>query len=364
LHRRVRPLYRRVAAPRVDDDFRVSLCRSARRAMLIGILGGGSFGTALGKILADAGHDVVVWCHNPAVAEAIESSRENPTYLPGVALPYTLRATAAIGSAVTGRELLLVMGPSHVLRAVLEQAQPYVGAKTLLVSAAKGIEEGTRLRMTEVIIDVLGEDARSRTVALSGPSFAKEIVAGMPTAVTVAGYDDATCVAVQTALRTPIFRTYSSRDVVGVEVGGAAKNVIAIAAGVSDGLGLGHSSRAALITRGVAEIGRLVEALGGDARTVSGLAGVGDIVLTCTGDMSRNRTVGLRIGRGEKLRDILASMKMVAEGVHNSRSVCELAAEAGVEMPIAEQVRQLLHEDKPARQVIAEFMSRESKPEF
>lgn len=332
--------------------------------MHIGILGGGSFGTALGKIFADAGHDVVVWCHNPAVAAAIESTRENPTYLAGVALPFTLRATADIAAATEGRELLLVMGPSHVLREVLGQALPTIDAQAFLVSAAKGIEEGTRLRMTEVIEQVVGGDARRRIAALSGPSFAREIVAGIPTAVTVAAHDEETAAAVQVALRAPMFRTYRSRDVVGVEVSGAAKNVIAIAAGVSDGLGLGHSSRAALITRGVAEIGRLVEALGGDARTVSGLAGVGDIVLTCTGDMSRNRSVGLRIGRGEKLRDILESMKMVAEGVHNSKSVCELAAQAGVEMPIAEQVRQLLQEDKPARQVIAEFMGRASKPEF
>lgn len=332
--------------------------------MHIGILGGGSFGTALGKILADAGRDVVIWCHNPEVAAAIETTRENATYLPGVTLPFSLRATADIVAATEGRDLLLIMGPSHVLRDVLEHARPSIGASAFLVSAAKGIEEGTCQRMTEVIEDVVGTAARDRIAALSGPSFAREIVAGMPTAVTIAAHDEATAIAVQAALRTPMFRTYRSGDVVGVEVSGAAKNVIAIAAGVSDGLGLGHSSRAALITRGVAEIGRLVEAHGGDARTVSGLAGIGDIVLTCTGDMSRNRTVGLRIGRGEKLRDILAGMKMVAEGVHNSRSVCELAAEAGVEMPIAEQVRQLLHEDKPARQVIAEFMSRESKPEF
>lgn len=332
--------------------------------MRIGILGGGSFGTALGKILADAGRDVVLWCHNPAIAAAIEASRENPTYLPGVALPVSLRATADIADATAGRALLLIMGPSHVLRAVLEQARPHISADAYLVSAAKGIEEGSGLRMTEVIADVIGGAAVGRIAALSGPSFAREIVAGIPTAVTIAAGDESSAVAVQDALRTPMFRTYRSRDVVGVEVSGAAKNVIAIAAGVSDGLGLGSSSRAALITRGVAEVGRLVEALGGEARTVSGLAGVGDIVLTCTGDMSRNRTVGLRIGRGEKLRDILAGMKMVAEGVHNSKSVCELAAGAGVEMPIAEQVRQLLQEDKPARQVIAEFMSRESKPEF
>lgn len=332
--------------------------------MRIGVIGGGSFGTALAKILAEAGRDVVLWCHSPAVAAGINEQRENATYLPGVTVPVTVRATSDLGEAVADREVLLAMGPSHVLREVMEAARPCIHGQPLIVSAAKGIEEGTHLRMSEVLEEVFGPEAADRIAVLSGPSFAREIAKGLPTAVTAAARDVDTVREVQETLRTPMFRIYGSRDLVGVEVGGAAKNVIAIAAGVSDGLGLGSSSRAALITRGVAEIGRLVEDLGGDARTVSGLSGVGDIVLTCTGDLSRNRTVGLRIGKGEKLADILAGMKMVAEGVHNSKSVCELAAKAGTEMPIAEQVRKLLHEDKPAREVIGEFMSRQSKPEF
>jgi len=275
-----------------------------------------------------------------------------------------VRATSSLEEAVADRECLLAMGPSHVMREVMSEARDFVGGRPLLVSAAKGIEDGTQRRMSEVLEEVFGAEFADHIAAVSGPSFAREIAKGLPTAITAAARKPATVELVQQTIRTPMFRVYGSTDVVGVEVGGAAKNVIAIAAGVSDGLGLGSSSRAALITRGVAEIGRLVGDLGGDARTVSGLSGVGDIVLTCTGDLSRNRTVGLRIGKGEKLADILSGMKMVAEGVHNSKSVCELAARSGTDMPIAEQVRKLLHEDKPAREVIGEFMSRQSKPEF
>ena len=332
--------------------------------MRVCIIGSGSFGTALAKLLAEVKHDVVLWCRNPEIAELIRNRRENPVYLPGVPLPSEIAVTSSLQEALRDGEMLVAMGPSHVMRAVMEQARPHIVGTPIVVSAAKGIEDQTHKRMSEVLLDILGERFRGRIAALSGPSFAPEIAAGMPTAVTVAATEEATCQAVESVFRTPTFRVYTSSDVVGVEIGGSAKNVIAIAAGVSDGLGLGSSSRAALITRGVAEIGRLVAAMNGDPRTVSGLSGLGDIVLTCTVDLSRNRTVGLRIGRGEHLREILASMRMVAEGVRNSISVCELAARTGTEMPIAQQVRQLLHEDKPARQVLAEFMRRESKPEF
>jgi glycerol-3-phosphate dehydrogenase (NAD(P)+) len=284
--------------------------------------------------------------------------------LPGIALPETLRITDAISEAVLYADLLVVMGPSHVMRDLLKGVRSVLDGAPIVVSAAKGIEERTLLRMTEVVVDVLGAALDGRVTALSGPSFAREIALGMPTAVTAASVNPGTCRYVQDAFRTPSFRVYSSNDPIGVEIGGAAKNIVAIATGVSDGLGFGGSSRAALITRGVAEIGRLVEAMGGDPRTVSGLSGVGDIVLTCTGDLSRNRTVGLRLGRGERLDDVLAGMAMVAEGIRNTLSVCELARRVGVEMPIVEQVRQLLYEDKPPRQVLCEFMRRESKPEF
>lgn len=332
--------------------------------MRVAVIGGGSFGTALAKLASEVDHDVVLWCHHKDVAKAITEKRENTVYLPGVSLPSALQVTTSIGDAVRGREILVAMGPSHVMREVMVNVPPALEDSPVVVSAAKGVEEGTCKRMSEVLEEILGPRFAGRIAALSGPSFAREIEADMPTAVTVASSNPTTCQIVQAAFQTPTFRVYSSSDVVGVEIGGTAKNLVAIAAGVSDGLGLGSSSRAALITRGVAEIARLVAAMGGDARTVSGLSGVGGIVLTCTGDLSRNRTFGLRIGRGERLQDILGSTKMVAEGSRNSISVCELARRTKTEMPIAKQVRQLLHDDKPARQVLGEFMRRESKPEF
>lgn len=332
--------------------------------MRIGVIGGGSWGTALAKLLAELDHDVVIWFHNPDLARRVAAERENRTYLPGFQLPPTLRVTHSMEEAVSQREFLVAVSPSHVLREVMVQARPYVTRLPYVVSASKGVEEGSLQRMSEVLVDVLGPEFTERVTALSGPSFAREVAAGMPTAVTAAARTVATAEAVQAVFRAPTFRVYSSTDLTGVELGAAVKNVIAIAAGVSDGLGLGNSSRAALITRGVAEVGRLVAKMGGDPQTVSGLSCVGDMVLTCTGDLSRNRTVGLRIGRGEGLRDILATMAMVAEGVHNSITVCALARRAGVEMPIAEQIRLMLHEDKPAHQVLGDLMSRQAKPEF
>lgn len=332
--------------------------------MRIGVIGGGSFGTALAKLLAEIDHEVVLWIHNPDVARAVGEQRENTTYLPGFPLPASVRVTASMAEAVAQRELLLAVSPSHVMRGVMTQARRHVDGVPYIVSASKGIEEGSLKRMSEVLGDVMGTEFDGRIAALSGPSFAREVAAGMPTAVTAAAATSETAETVQRVFRSPTFRVYSSTDLTGVELGGTVKNVIAIAAGVADGMGLGSSCRAALITRGVAEIARLAGKMGGDPLTVSGLSGMGDMVLTCTGDLSRNRTVGLRIGRGERLTDILGSMTMVAEGVRNSLSVCALAHRAGVEMPIAEQMRLLLHEDKPARQVLGDLMSRQMKPEF
>lgn len=332
--------------------------------MRIGIIGGGSFGTALAGLLAELDHEVTLWFRNPAVAQAVAERRENPEYLPGFQLPSTVRCTHDIEAAVGAKELLVVVTPSHVLRAVMTAARAYIKGRPYIVSACKGIEEGTLHRMSQVLVDVLGPDFSGHIAALSGPSFAREVAAGMPTAVTAAAVNVDTAETVQAVFRGPTFRVYSSTDLVGVELGGAVKNVIAIAAGVSDGLGLGNSSRAALITRGVAEIARLVAKMGGHAQTVSGLSGVGDMVLTCTGDLSRNRTIGVRIGRGECLGDILRSMRMVAEGVRNSISVYTLARRVGVEMPITEQVRLMLHEDKPPLQAVGDLMRRQSKPEF
>jgi glycerol-3-phosphate dehydrogenase (NAD(P)+) len=332
--------------------------------MRIGVIGGGSFGTAVAKLLGELDHRVTLWFRNPELARAVATHRENRAYLPGYPLPSTVAVTDSIRDAVADQEVLVAVPPSHAMRAVMAQAQPYITGTPYIVSVSKGIEEGSQQRMSQVLVDVLGAECSGRIVALSGPSFAREVAAGMPTAVTAGAADAGAAEAIQEIFRAPTFRVYSSTDLIGVELGGAVKNVIAIAAGVSDGLGLGSSSRAALITRGVAELARLVTKMGGDAQTVSGLSGVGDMVLTCTGDLSRNRTVGLRMGRGEHLGDILASTSMVAEGVRNSISVWALARREGVEMPITEQIRLMLHEDKPAHQVVGDLMRRQAKPEF
>lgn len=332
--------------------------------MKVAVIGAGSFGTALAKLLAENGHLVCLWCHSPERAEEMASRRENTRYLPGISLPDSLVATTDLARAVSDADMLVVATPSHVVREVLQPVPAFVTGRPLIVSAAKGVEEGSLLRMSEVLCEVFGTGAEDRIVVISGPSFAREVALGMPTAVTAASCNLDAARSVQAAFRAPTFRVYTHHDVVGTEIGGATKNVVAIAAGASDGLGLGHSSRAALITRGVAEIARLVNRLGGQAQTVSGLSGVGDLVLTCTGDLSRNRTLGLRLGRGESLTQILSGMHMVAEGVRNSLSISELARRHNVEMPITEQVRLLLHEAKPAWQVLTDLLRRESKPEF
>jgi glycerol-3-phosphate dehydrogenase (NAD(P)+) len=332
--------------------------------MRIGVVGGGSWGTSLAKLLAELDHDVRLWFHNPEVERIAAEHRENRVYLPGFRFPDRLRTTTSLRDAVGGCELVLSVCPSHATREVMTAAAPFLGPDTVVVSASKGVDEGTLKRMSELLVDILEPEGTRRVACLSGPSFAREVAAGIPTAVTVAAGDITLAEWLQKTFLAPTFRVYASTDLLGVEIGGAVKNVIAIAAGVSDGLGFGSSTRAALVTRGAAEIARLVEKLGGDPRTVSGLSGIGDLVLTCTGDLSRNRTVGLRLGRGEQLRAILADTKMVAEGVRNSVAVCELARRAKAEMPISEQVRQLLHEGRPPREVVGELMGRQARPEF
>ena len=332
--------------------------------MRIGVIGGGSWGTALARLLAELDHDVVLWFHNPDVERQAAEQRENTTYLPGFPLPPRLRTSCDMEEATRSSEVLVATCPSHVMREVMAAAAPHSRADVLVVSASKGIEGHTLKRMTEVLVDIFGWQHSARIGTLSGPSFAREVAAGMPAAVTVAAPDAQVAETMQRLFSAPTFRVYRSTDVIGVELSGAAKNVIAIAAGISDGLGFGSSTRAALITRGVAETVRLVSKKGGDPRTSSGLSGVGDLVLTCTGDLSRNRTVGLRLGRGEALDSILADMNMVAEGVKNSETVCALARAAGVEMPIAEEMRLLLHEGKPLRQVVGDLLARQMKPEF
>ncbi|HEY7470799.1 MAG TPA: NAD(P)H-dependent glycerol-3-phosphate dehydrogenase [Gemmatimonadota bacterium] len=328
------------------------------------VIGGGSWGTALAGILAAKGREVRLWVRDPELARAIERRRENPRYLPGFRLDGRIRVTADLGSALDDAGLVVSALPSHVVRGVMAGASAYLDGAAIVVSASKGIEEGSLKRMTEVLGEVLGRRGDDRLAVLSGPSFAAEVVRGAPTAVTLAARDPEVAESAREAFFAPRFRVYTSHDLVGVELGGAIKNVVAIATGIADGLEYGHNARAALITRGLAEISRLGTAMGGQRLTFMGLAGLGDLVLTCTGDLSRNRTVGLRLGRGESLAAILADMRQVAEGVRTTRSVRDLAARIEVEMPIVEQVYEMLYHAKSPPVVVEELMTRESKPEF
>jgi len=330
----------------------------------IGVIGGGSWGTALGKLLAEKGYPVSLWVHDRDRCREIAEKRENPAYLPGIPLPYNLMPSSDLGEVVAGKTALVSVVPSHVFRAVMSEVAKRIEGKPIVVAATKGIEDETSQTMVGVLAELLPRALHGRLCALSGPSFAREVARGMPTAVTAASINDQTALECQATFTTSFFRVYTSSDVVGVELGGAVKNVIAVAAGVCDGLGFGHNSRAALITRGIAEVARLGSRLGADPRTLAGLAGMGDLVLTCTGDLSRNRSVGLRLGKGEKLAEILADMNMVAEGVRNAKSVHQLAKKLAVEMPITEQMYLLLHEGKSARQVVVDLMTRDLKPEI
>ena len=326
------------------------------------VIGGGSWGTALSRLLAANGRHVRLWVRDPALAARIEVGRENPRFLPGARLDSRIRTTADLGEALDEAALIVSALPSHVVRTVMAEAATHVDGGTVVVSASKGIEEESLKRMTEVLEEVLGR--ADGLAVLSGPSFAAEVARGVPTAVTVAAQDPEVAESVCEAFSAPRFRVYTSDDVVGVELGGSVKNVVAIATGIADGLEYGSNARAALITRGLAEISRLGTALGGQRLTFMGLAGLGDLVLTCTGDLSRNRTVGLRLGRGESLETILEDMKQVAEGVRSTRSVRDLAARNGIEMPIVDQVHEMLYHAKSPQVVVEELMTRESKPEF
>jgi len=330
---------------------------------VVTILGAGSWGTALGTHLARLGHEVALWARNPEFSAQLAAAGENAIYLPGVRFPPGLEPIASLAEACARAEMVVFVCPSSAVRGMAEATRPQLRGDPLVVSAVKGVEQETHLTMSAILDQVLGDRHRARVAVLSGPSFAREVGQGVPTAVTAAARDLAVAEAVQRLFAGETFRVYTSIDVAGVEIGGAVKNVIAVAAGVSDGLGFGHNTRAALITRGLAEITRLATQLGADRQTLYGLSGLGDLVLTCTGDLSRNRTVGLRLGRGERLVDIVASMKEVAEGVRNTRSVRDLARSVEVEMPITEQMYLLLYEDKPPRQVVVDLMTRGLKRE-
>lgn len=332
--------------------------------MRIAVIGAGGWGTALATLVATAGHHVCIWVRRRALYEQLITEHQNAVYLPDVRLPSSLTYTTEIAEAVTQAELVVFALPSHALRGIAHSLAPLLASTPLLVSATKGIEEETLQTMSAVLREELPIPLRSHISVLSGPSFAAEVARGLPTAVTVAAAHETVATHIQKVFSSPRFRVYTTTDVVGVEIGGAVKNVIAIAAGVSDGLGSGYSARAALITRGLAEMTRLAVRLGATAQTLSGLSGMGDLVLTCTSDLSRNHTVGIRIGRGEKISDILTSMTMVAEGVRTCRSVYALAQRLAIDMPIIEQVYALLYEEKSPQQVVVDLLTREAKPEF
>ena len=330
--------------------------------MRAAVVGAGAWGTTLASLLAEKGHRVTIWSYEPEVAASINDRGANP-YLEGVRLPAALRAETDLGAALADAELVVSASPSQFVRRVMCDAAQFLRAGTTLVSASKGIELGTLLRMDEVLGEALPASAMERFCALSGPSFATEVMQGAPTAVVVASASHDAAVTVQETFQTPTFRVYTNPDVIGVELGGALKNVIALAAGVSAGLGYGHNTMAALITRGLAEITRLGLAMGAQRATFYGLAGQGDLVLTCTGSLSRNRTVGYRLGRGESLEAVLADMTAVAEGVETARAVHELARRHGVEMPISEQVHAIVHEGRDPSDALRALMLRDPKAE-
>jgi glycerol-3-phosphate dehydrogenase (NAD(P)+) len=329
----------------------------------VAIIGAGAWGTALAIVAGrKRSHTVRLWAYEQEVRDSIRNRRENSLFLPGHRIPDSVSATGDFVEALNGAELVVTAVPSQHCRRIVEQMVPHLRSEMFLISAAKGLEQTTLLRMTEVIRQVTAN--RYRVGGLSGPTFAAEVARGDPTAITIASADEALMAAVQRDLSDLAFRVYSNGDVVGVELGGALKNIIAIAAGVCDGLGLGHNSVAALITRGLAEITRLSFACGGRAETMSGLAGLGDLVLTCTGALSRNRSVGVELGRGRMLQEIVAGMHgMVAEGVFTTDAAVQLARARKVEMPITEQIHAILNQGKSPRDAIHELMTRSSKSE-
>ena len=329
----------------------------------IAVIGAGSWGTALASVLAGNKHDVTLWAREPDVVEQINDGRENARFLKGVALPEGIRATSDLAAAVRNAEVIVNVVPAQFCGRVMAEAAPNVLEGALIVSASKGIENRTLRRMDEVLEDALGKARMRGFTVLSGPSFALEVARNAPTAVVAASADLAAAERVQRLFQNRSFRVYTNADVVGVEVAGALKNVIALAAGLTSGLGFGHNTLAALITRGLAEIARLGQAMGASPATFAGLAGLGDLVLTCTGDLSRNRTVGIRLGRGESLADVLADMSGVAEGVETARAAHGLAKREGVEMPITSEVFAILVEGRDPKEALSNLMQRDPKPE-
>lgn len=330
----------------------------------IGVVGAGSWGTTLANVLAGKGYPVDLWVFEEDLCRIIQETRENSFFLPGFRLDDNIRPSHDLETVVKGHELLLMVVPSHVYRQVARQMLPFLATGAHLITATKGIENDTLLTMVGIWEELLSAQSAVELLCLAGPSFAREVVQQIPTAITLAADNLEVAQRVQQILSTDYFRVYTSLDKVGVEIAGALKNVVALAAGACAGLGFGHNTRAALITRGLAEITRLGVSMGANPLTFSGLSGIGDLLLTCTGELSRNRTVGFQLGQGKKLDEILKDMRMVAEGVRTTKSVYFLARRMEVEMPITEQVYQVLYEDKNPRLAVRDLMQRDLKHEL
>jgi len=332
---------------------------------VISIVGAGSWGTSLARLLAKKGYSCSLWGHNKKQLRSIAEKRENTRYLPGIGLPDNLKVTDSLEECIRKSELVVMVVPSHGLRDVFNGLVPFLEKNVKIISAVKGIENSTLLTMTQIMQEILVKNGRDdiETGVLSGPSFAKEVAKDVPTAVTIGFFRLETAREVQRIFGTETFRVYAGRDVIGLEISASFKNIIAIAAGVCDGLGYGLNTRAALITRGLAEMKRLGVAMKADPATFSGLSGIGDLLLTCTGDLSRNRTVGLKLGRGKKLQQITGEMSMVAEGIKTTASIHDLALKLGIEMPILEQVYNILYDDKSCSLAVKDLLSRDLRVE-
>lgn len=329
----------------------------------IGVVGAGGWGTALAKVLGDKGERVTLWCHGADSCREIVETRENRAYLPGILLPANILATQSLDETVSRKGLVICAVPSHLVREVFSKAASSIAPETMIVCGTKGLEEGSLKTMGELFADLFGAARTEQHAFLSGPTFAIEVARQLPAAVTIAASDERVARSIQQIISTQNLRVYTSSDVIGVQIGGVVKNVIAIAAGISDGLCLGHNARAALITRGLAEITRLAVRMGADPLTLAGLPGLGDLILTCAGDLSRNRAVGLQIANGRSLQEIMASTRTVAEGVRNTRSVHVLSERLGVDMPIVEQMHQVLYAGKEPAHAVRDLMLRSLKPE-
>ncbi|MBW1727094.1 MAG: NAD(P)-dependent glycerol-3-phosphate dehydrogenase [Deltaproteobacteria bacterium] len=333
-------------------------------AVKIGVVGAGSWGTALADLLGLKGFKVDLWVFEKEVKEQIQDYRENKVFLPGFSLSANIFPSNDISEVVSKKDLVLIVVPSHVMRETAQNIRGHISTGTIIVSASKGIENKTHLTMSGVLKETLPEITDNFFAVLSGPSFAREVANKFPTVISVGSKDQKIAGYIQHLFATPYFRVYTNNDIIGLELGGAVKNVIAIAAGIMDGLGLGLNTRAALITRGLTEMRRLGLKLGADPRTFAGIAGIGDLVLTCTGNISRNHTVGKKIGGGMKLKEILSEMRMVAEGVKTAKSVYNLSRRLGVEMPISNEVYHILYDDVSPREALHRLMTRDLKHEL